>query len=673
MRFVGAVTSVLLASTACAASTSRYFNRQFSNSTGYQLQKGPLDTDWTSKVGTNPWPEYPRPRLARSNWKNLNGVWQYQNASAGEVASPPINRTLSESILVPFCIESALSGTVPLSPVPVSKLTISGIMRKWAIYSWYRTTFEVPSDWDASNRVYLNFGAVDYETTVWVNGKNATYHRGGYWEFGVDVTDYLHANGPNELIVWVYDPTDTGDNQIPLGKQSLAQDHIFYTPCSGIWQTVWLESAPADYISQLDISADMNGKVNVTVLNGGNSSVPVEVTVHKKDSTDVKATGKGTSGSTFQFTVDSPDLWSPDDPNLYNLTIKLGSDIVQSYTGFRTIEKGRVDGVLRFILNGEPIFPFGTLDQGFWPDGIYLAPTYEALTYDIKILKDIGYNMLRKHIKAEPPLFYYAADTMGLLLIQDMPSLRTRVPKPGDTCGDTIPVRDAAVQAEFDRQLEILIQQHRNYPSIFAWVIYNEGWGQPDQPPWADVRLTDVVRSLDPTRLIDSVTGWYDHGAGDFQDNHHYAQPQCGTPFYSINSSPFNPDEDRIGFQGEFGGNGNNVSIDHLWNDPWPLDHINQTYELDKDIETWNYRAHYILSELIDQVDRFACSGAVWTQTTDVEGEVNGMMTYDRRIIRAQYDQWNDDIDKLQDTFKGRTEKESSRMMPRADGWMGME
>ncbi|KAF2732328.1 glycoside hydrolase [Polyplosphaeria fusca] len=643
--------TLLTRASALATSNNKFFKRQ--NGTGYELKTGPLDTDWTAQVGTDPWPMYPRPQLERSDWKNLNGVWRYQNISKAEYDSPTFNLDSPQGVLVPFCLESALSG----------------IMGSWLIYSAYETTFEIPADWSKDNRVLLNFGAVDYKAVVYVNRKKVgEEHVGGYFEFTHDITSFLQS-GSNELHVYVYDPTDMDRVQIPLGKQSLHKDHIFYVPCSGIWQTVWLESAPKEYITNFHMDADMDGKVNITIGSSGNGSSPVEVTVYELDSDEAKATGSGTTGTAFQFTVDSPKLWSPKSPTLYNLTIKLGDDEVKSYTGFRTVSQAVVDGIPRPLLNGEFIFWMGTLDQGFWPDGIYLAPTYDAMVYDLQKLQDIGYNMLRKHIKVEPALFYYAADKMGIMLIQDMPSLRTRVPKADAKCGESQPVKDTESQLEFNRELEVMIKQQRNYPSIVAWVIYNEGWGQADQPPWPEFELTNVVKSLDPTRLVDSVTGWFDHGAGDFHDNHKYANPQCGTPYYSTPSTPY--DGKRIGFQGEFGGIGHNVSVANLWKDPWAIDHINQTYEIDADLDAWNYRAHVLLSELLGQVERYACSGAVWTQTTDVEGEVNGMLTYDRRILRPNLDQWNNDLNALYKAAAARTNG-TAMMMPRAETFDGM-
>ncbi|KAK6405859.1 hypothetical protein LTR81_019418 [Elasticomyces elasticus] len=498
------------------------------------------------------------------------------------------------------------------------------------LYSWLATSFNLPSTWK-TERVLLNFAAVDYEATVFVNGYNVTFHRGGYFAFAVDVTHYLKSNGTNELLVFVHDPTDSDGYVIPIGKQTLRPSHIFYTPCSGIWQSVWIESAPSNYITQLDISAGMDGQgvppsrtnssnpltdvVNTTVSSSRNAGVPVKIAVIDRNSKETIATHSGTSDVQCTFSVPFVNLWSPHSPTLYDITVTLRDDEVTSYTGFRTISRGKVNGIERPLLNGKFVFQFGTLDQGFWPDGIYLPPNREAMVYDLGVLKELGFNMLRKHIKVEPALFYQACDEMGILLFQDMPSLRPLQQKTLDNCTVVTILPGAAQQDEFARQLELLI--------------------------------------LDHTRLVDSTSGWYDHGAGDFSDNHHYANPQCGSPFYSIPSSPYDPG--RIGIQGEFGGIGQNVSIEHLWNIKDAIDTINQTYEIDTSIEAWNYRGHRLLGELLDQVNFYSCSGGIWTQTTDVEGEVNGLLTYDRRVLRPHVRQWQADIQSLYDAASSRS------------------
>ena len=397
----------------------------------------------------------------------------------------------------------------------------------------------------------------------------------------------------------------------------------------------------------------MNGQISGTISTSGNTSTSVEISISPRGESGSATTHRCSANSDFSFTVDSPKLWSPDFPNLYDISITVGQDKIKSYTGFRTVSKGVVDGIERPLLNGDSLFFFGTLDQGFWPDGGYTPPNLEAMKYDLQVLKKLGYNGLRKHIKVEMDLFYQACDEMGLLLIQDMPALRPSQTRTLANCTIVDILPDTAQQAEFQRQLEILVKQHRNYPSIIVWIIYNEGWGQITYPYYPEFGLTDIVKSLDPTRLVDATTGWYDHGAGDFSDNHHYANPQCGAPFYSIQSSPYDPT--RIGLQGEFGGIGNNVSIQHLWNVQEAIDTINQTYEIDQTLDAWRYRGHELLGELLYQVKNYACSGGVWTQTTDVEGEVNGMMTYDRRILRPDVAMWNSDLNALYNAAAARS------------------
>ncbi|KAI5860827.1 glycoside hydrolase family 2 protein [Durotheca rogersii] len=594
----------------------------------YEVKTPPLDTDWTYSVGTHPWPEHPRPLLQRSHWQSLNGIWKWRRASSS-TDPPPDSEAAQSDILVPSCIESGLSG----------------VMEQDTIYSWYSTEFTVPKGFaERGRRVLLNFEAVDHQATVLVNGDQVGIHVGGYWQFTFDITDHLSSNGTNRLQVLVFDPTDGDGAMNPVGKQTRRPSHIFYTPCSGIWQSVWLESVPSTYIQQLDVTADMSGQVNVTVASNGESD-PVTVSVIDSEGNEV-ASAKGVANQPFDFTVDSPELWSPDSPTLYNLTIKLGGDTVCSYTGFRTLSIGEIDGIKRPLLNGEFVFQFGTLDQGFWPDGLHTPPNREAMVFDLKVLKSLGVNMLRKHIKVETALFYQACDQLGLLLIQDMPSMPLRTP-------------NAAQQAEWERQLEILIKQHRNYPSIYTWVIYNEGWGQIQNGYYPEFGLTDRVKALDPTRFVDATSGWNDHGAGDWHDNHHYANPQCGTPFYSLQSTPY--DRNRISIQGEFGGIGHNVSEEHLWKVQAAINTINQTYEIDEDLDAYNYRGHLLMSELREQVEKYACSGAVWTQTTDVEGEVNGFLTYDRRILRLDREQWRADIQALYDAAATRGGKSSSK------------
>ncbi|KAJ4290072.1 hypothetical protein N0V88_006578 [Collariella sp. IMI 366227] len=593
--------------------------------TPYQLRKPPLDTPWTSKVGTNPWPQYPRPQLRRDAWHSLNGIWTYQPSKGANNGTSVPTLPLGQEVLIPSCIESG----------------ISGLMVMDVTHMWFGTKFTVPKGWKEGQRVLMNFEAVDYEATVYVNGAKVGFNRGGYNRFSLDVTDHL-KKGENDLHVFVFDPTD--DQGIPLGKQTRRPSHIFYTPCTGIWQTVWLESVPENYIKNVDISADMHGKVTVTVNSHKMEGTPVNVHVEGIQGGDtcgrISAKHQHVSDKAFTFNIDSPKLWSPSSPTLYNVTVTMGSDEVKSYTGFRTISSGVVNGIKRPLLNGKFEFIFGPLDQGYWPDGLHTPPTLEAMVYDLEIIKKLGMNMVRKHIKIEPDLFYEACDRLGLLVIQDMPSMRayTRT-----TEEDT---------KEFERQLEIMIHEHKSYPSIITWVIYNEGWGQ-IITRFPEFGIADRIREIDPTRLIDAVTGWHDHGAGDYHDNHHYADPQCGTPFFSLPNTLYDPA--RIGFQGEFGGIGHRPADANLWPVEAAVKSINETYEIHSTLESYHYRAHVLLDLLRQQVERYACSGAVYTQTTDVEGEVNGLMTYDRRVVRVDVEQWRRDIRRLYEAAEDRS------------------
>ncbi|WWC86260.1 uncharacterized protein L201_001133 [Kwoniella dendrophila CBS 6074] len=597
------------------------FGQYQSDGSGYQVQKPPLSTNWTSKVGTDPWTEYPRPQQKREKWKSLNGIWKYQKATSfDDLQNIPQNldekSNWGKSVMIPSCIESGLSGLqVPL---------------KDNEFSWFQTKFNVPQEWSGQN-LLINFGAVDYEATVFINGKKATNHKGGYTRFDAEISSFVEYGKDNEIAVFVHDPSDSEDYVIAAGKQTKNPSHIFYTPCSGIWQSVFIEPVPRSYIQRIDLSGDMYGVATINVLTSDSSSQSIKISVSDAQGTAYESTGN--SDSPFNFTLPNAKLWSPDSPNLYDVTVTMGDDVVQTYTGFRSLGKGDVQGTIRPLLNGEFIFTFGTLDQGYWPDGIYTPPSKEAMEFDLKYLKELGFNMVRKHIKVETDLFYRACDEMGLLVIQDMPSTTARK--------QFLP--NQAQQDQWVEELKELVNLHKSFPSIYTWVIFNEGWGQPTDGP--ETRHAPMVKDLDPTRLIDATSGWHDHGAGDYSDNHHYPDPQCGMLNAENPSGPYDPS--RIGFQGEFGGLGYNVSIDHLWNDPKAIKSINETYEIDETLEKWNSRSRDLLTMLQSQISTHACSGAVWTQTVDVEGEINGLMTYDRNLDRVDRGIWKEAIQNL--------------------------
>jgi hypothetical protein len=551
----------------------------------YQMKQAPLMTAWSAQVSpANALPEYPRPQMTRSKWLNLNGEWEFSGATAGQ--SVPTGQTLPESILVPYPVESALSG----------------IMRKQD-RMWYKRSFTIPTDW-SGQRVILNFGAVDWHASVYVNGQLAGEHKGGYDSFSFDITDRLRA-GSNELIVNVFDPSDAGNQ--PVGKQTNSPGGIFYTSNSGIWQTVWLEPVPAARIDRLDMTPDVpGGNLKLTVRGSGVNGQTVEAVVSSGGIQVGTATGQ--VGSEVQITVPNARLWSPDDPFLYDLTVRLKSgstvvDQVGSYFGMRSIGLKSMNGVLRPVLNGNFVFQMGTLDQGYWPDGIYTAPTDAALRFDIEKHKELGYNLIRKHIKVEPARWFYWADRLGVLVWQDMPSMRPNLSP------------SAADKTQYELELKEMIDEHRSFSSVIMWVVFNEGWAQYDAAE--TTRLTNWVKGYDPTRLANNASGWHDSGAGDVVDWHNYVGP----------ASPV-PTNNRFAAQGEFGGLGLKITS-HMWSpNGFGYQMMNSTGEL-------NNRYLGLMDHLSRLMISPGLSAAIYTEITDVEDEVNGMLTYDRAVMKA--------------------------------------
>ena len=565
---------------------------------------GPLKTRWTKDVSPeNALPEYPRPQMVRKEWQNLNGLWQFSSAQVGE--EPPVGKDLKEQILVPYPVESALSG----------------IMRHES-RMWYRRNFEVPADWKGRH-VLLHFDAIDWEATVYLNGKKLATHRGGYDAFGFDITGFLKPDGPQELLVGVFDPTDGKEpkddpeaGHQPRGKQVLKPGGIMYTPTSGIWQTVWMEPVNPAFIEGLRIVPDVDGgKVQITV-NAQNAGHGAQVTADASftsneggNATAFSGSASGPTGKPLEIQVPNAQLWSPDHPSLYSLHVKLTSkgkvtDEVDGYFAMRKISLGKNEGgITRMLLNNKFVFQVGPLDQGFWPDGIYTAPTDAALKFDIEAEKKLGFNMVRKHVKVEPERWYYWADKLGLLVWQDMPAGDNGTPESIE---------------QFGHELGRMIAGRGNHPCIVMWVVFNEGWGEKQ----ADVPgFVERVRKLDPTRLVDDASGWTDKGVGDVMDMHHYPDP----------SMP-KPEENRAAVLGEFGGLG--LPIDgHMWK---------QTNK------NWGYRKIDNQKELTDAYVRMlgrawtlkdkGLSACVYTQTTDVETESNGLLTYDREVFKVDPD-----------------------------------
>ncbi|MDX8147482.1 PA14 domain-containing protein [Lentzea sp. BCCO 10_0061] len=545
-----------------------------------------LRTPWGEKVDTrNPLPEYPRPQLERDKWLNLNGPWEFAGAKAGE--QPVFGKKLREKVVVPYPIESQLSG-----------------LERHEDHMFYRRTVSVPHDWKigSGQRLKLNFGAVDYEAKVWVNGKLVAEHTGGYTAFSADITDAL-KRGEQEIVVAVTDTT--GPNQ-PKGKQSPNPSGIFYTPSSGIWQTVWLEPVADKGIDEIKTTPDLTtGTLKVNVKSAGNATV----TAVARDARGKQVgTVTGPANSNLTLPVPNAHLWTPDDPYLYKLDITLGKDKVKSYFGMRSTGIANVGGTPKLTLNGQPIFNLMQLDQGFYPDGLNTAPSDEALIFDLKAQKDLGFNAVRKHIKAEPARWYYHADRLGLLVWQDFVALEDG--------------NNPLSQERFVKEGKELMHQLQNYPSIYAWIVFNEGWGEWDRTVTG--QITDEVKALDPSRVVSAHSGVNccaskgDSGKGDVIDHHDYN-----------NTDPARPDGKRVVMDGEHGG----FTL-RTPGHQWPGAPI-AIYSgvADKAALTAKYvdntRTFYLGQA------RAEMSASVYTQVTDLEGELNGLWTYDRKRIKV--------------------------------------
>jgi Beta-galactosidase/beta-glucuronidase len=566
------------------------FDKAVVNGSKYQIM-----TPWADDVESdNVLPEYPRPQLARDEWLNLNGEWQFQAAKKND--SLPTGQQLKEKILVPFAAEAKLSGINRVEDL-----------------MWYKRDFNLPDSWDGRH-VKLNFGAVDYEATVYVNGHEVGSHKGGYNAFSFDITEYL-VPGDNELIVHVLDETDNGADQA-VGKQTVKKlGGIWYTSVSGIWQTVWLEPVNEAHIEKLDMTTDIhNNELQLNVAGSGINGETVEAVVSSDG--QVVGTAAGTVGSEIIVPVPNARLWSPDDPFLYDLKVYLKDgpdkvDEVSSYFGMREIKLGKVDGVTRPLLNDNFVFQMGTLDQGFWPDGIYTAPTDEALKSDIEAVKRVGMNTIRKHIKVEPARWYYWADKLGVLVWQDMPSLEDRQGNKGSDITQ-------ATKDEWLKEYKEMVDQLRSVTSIIVWTVFNEGWGQFDAGGQQTKDATNYVKSLDATRLINNASGWWDSGAGDLIDMHSYPSP--GSPA---------PTDTRAAVLGEYGGLGLHVP-GHEWS---PLVFSYQLMS-SKEQLTNNYISY--ISKL-KELKLGGLSAAIYTQLTDVEYEINGLLTYDRKVEKLDF------------------------------------
>ena len=579
---------------------------------------GPLMTRWAKDVSPdNVHKEYPRPQMVREKWINLNGLWEY-SITGGDVREPP--QKPDGQILVPFPIESALSGVMKRVG-PEQRL-------------WYRRTFATPKQAEGE-RVLLHFGAVDWQCEAFVNGKSVGTHTGGYDPFSFDITAALKPDqGEQELLVAVSDPTDA--NWQPRGKQVQKPHGIWYTPTTGIWQTVWLEPVPATSITSLKIIPDVDaGVVRVTANVGGQpGGDKIIVTVLGRDVTMLPPPGKavefigradGEIGNPIEIAIPKEHLklWTPDSPHLYGLRVDLYSpekenaDAVTSYFAMRKIALGKDDqGVTRMMLNNEPVFQYGPLDQGFWPDGLYTAPSDAALRYDLEITKKLGFNMVRKHVKVEPARWYRHCDELGLLVWQDMPSGDRHAPwnPTGGHNGQEIE-RSKESAENFKNEWREIITDLENFPCIVVWVPFNEAWGQFDT-----VGITQFTQELDHTRLVNCASGGNDFPVGHISDLHRYPGPTIPKL-----------EESRAVVLGEFGGLGLPLE-GHTWQakDNWGY----RSFKTKEELEAAYAQLITKLRPLISK----GLSAAIYTQTTDVEIEVNGLLTYDREVLKLDAD-----------------------------------
>ena len=564
-----------------------------------------LLTRWAADLRpASPLPEYPRPQMVRPRWQNLNGLWQFaivqEDATPGSPKSPiasvpggagpdapqpaPAATAFDMRILVPFAPEAPLSG-----------------VGRHADRIAYRRTFQRPSDMAAGERLLLHVGACDWRCTIYVNDRQVADHFGGYDAFTVDVTDALGATGDQSLVVAVYDPTDKFGQ--PRGKQVSAPEGIWYTPVTGLWQTVWLEPVPAASIGHVRQTPDVDASVLRLVVEGRGTGAGHRVLAVAMAGGQEIGRAEGALGAELRVPVANPHLWGPDDPFLYDLRLTLTEsgrevDRVDSYFGMRKVGLMKdANGFVRIALNGKPVFQLGPLDQGWWPDGLYTAPTDAALRSDIEAMKALGFTMVRKHIKVEPARWYYYADKLGLPVWQDMPSGWNDSPES---------------QRHFEQELRAMLDDLHNVPSIMVWVPFNEKWGQFDTK-----RIAGIVASLDTSRIINDASGWQHEDAGHIIDVHRYQGPQA---MFGANG--------RVAVVGEFGGLGYKEA-GHAWaGDAWGYGGLFPSRDALAD------RYDLLLKRLYHDRDTHGIGAGVYTQLTDVEVELNGFFTYDRAVLK---------------------------------------
>jgi len=585
---------------------------------GWQIVPGHITTQWATDVNpASALPDYPRPQMQRNEWQNLNGLWQYAILPVSNNAAIPA--IFQGNILVPYAAESALSG-------------VGKTVGKDSLL-WYQRNITVSAK-RKGKKVLLHFGAVDWRSDIYVNGKNVGRHEGGYDPFTFDITDALNRGTKQSLAIRVWDPTNDGPQ--PHGKQVVKPEGIWYTPVTGIWQTVWLETVPETYIVSTKQTPDLDNKT-LAVISSISNLQPGDAINISAWKANKKVAEKNGTDTSVTLSIPDPEMWSPSHPSLYDLRLTVTRkgkvvDEVKSYFAMRKISIAPdANGIQKMMLNNKFLFEFGPLDQGWWPDGLYTAPTDAALRFDIEKTKEMGFNMIRKHIKVEPARWYYYCDSLGMLVWQDMPSgdLGNHWEnRPGVLGRATDRDRTPESEGYYRKEWNVIMDALHNYPCIIVWTPFNEAWGQ-----FKTVEIANWTKQKDSSRLVNSASGGNFYPVGDIEDLHNYPDPAMPRP-------------DIFGAKkalvlGEFGGLGLPVE-GHTWQQKsWGYQSFKSNDSL--------FKRYNSLTDKLEELIKQGLSAAVYTQTTDVEGEVNGFMTYDRKVMKMPIEKLKEVNEKLYD------------------------